>query len=154
MTGLSRDEAALDRMVTVTSYLATIVQNFLREFVMILELVIVFHVIKTFAVYRWAIHNNMEFNSTKFEHYNPKPTTDIAPESVRDLGIIMSSSASFNEHINQRVDKLKSKIGWILRTFQTRDILPMLTLWKTLVLCEREYCSQLWNPNRVWISSP
>ena len=70
-------------------------------------------------------------------------------ESVRDLGIIMSSSASFNEHINERVDKLKSKIGWILRTFQTRDILPMLTLWKTLVLCEHDYCSQLWNLDRV-----
>ena len=116
------------------------------------------------AVYRWAIHNNMEFNSEKFEHlrYNPKPSTDISPEyksdtgsliqtkeSVRDLGVIMSSSASFSEHINQRVDKLKSKIGWILRTFKTRDPLPMLTLWKTLVLCEHDYCSQLWNPDRV-----
>ena len=44
---------------------------------------------------------------------------------------------------------LKSKIGWILRTFQTRDRLLMLTLWKQLVLCDHDYCSQLWNPDRV-----
>ena len=31
MTGLSRDEASLDRMVTVTPYLATIVHNFFCE---------------------------------------------------------------------------------------------------------------------------
>ena len=117
------------------------------------------------AVYRWALLNNMEFNSDKFEHlhYDPKPTSSgpnpeyksntgsviETKESVRDLGIIMNSNASFTEHISQRVDRLKSKIGWILRTFKTRDPIPMLTLWKSLVLCDHDYCSQLWSPDRV-----
>ena len=116
------------------------------------------------AVFQWAKENNMEFHSDKFEHlhYDPKTTPGIIPEyksntgatietksSVRDLGVTMSSNAKFTEHIENRVAKLKSKIGWILRTFQTRDPLTMLSLWKTLVLSDHDYCSQLWNPVRV-----
>ncbi len=116
------------------------------------------------SVYQWAKINNMEFNSEKFEHlhYEAKATTDAVPEymsntnaaienkqSVCDLGIIMSSSGTFSDHIKQRISSLKSKIGWILRTFKTRNPLPMLTLWKQLVLCDHDYCSQLWNPDRV-----
>ena len=44
---------------------------------------------------------------------------------------------------------VKSKIAWILRTFQSRHHIPMLTLWKTLVLCHLDYCSQLWSPSTV-----
>ena len=44
---------------------------------------------------------------------------------------------------------MKSKISWILRTFQSRSPIPMLTLWKTLILCHLEYCSQLWSPSNV-----
>ena len=61
----------------------------------------------------------------------------------------MSCSATFSEHIKQKIQKLKHKIGWILRTFWTREELPMLTLWKHLILCEHDYCSQLWNPHRT-----
>ena len=75
------------------------------------------------AVYRWARHNNMEFNSDKFEHLhynNSRSIFDSKPEyisntgtpietkeSVRDLGITMNCSANFSEHINQSVVKLK-----------------------------------------------
>lgn len=37
--------------------------------------------------------------------------------------------------------------GWILRTFTTRETLPMLTLYKSLVIPHLDYCSQLWNPH-------
>ena len=108
--------------------------------------------------------NNMEFNSDKFEHvhykaknseepipkYNSNNGTPFETKShVRDLGITISSNASFTDHISERITVLKLKIGWILRTFQTREVLPMLTLWKQLVLCDHDYWSQLWNPDRV-----
>ena len=114
------------------------------------------------AVYRWSKNDNMEFNLDKFEHvhykaknceepipkYNSNNGAPIETKScVRDLGITMSSNASFTDHISERITALKSKIGWILRTFQTREVLPMLTLWKQLVLCDHDYCSQLWNPD-------
>ena len=113
------------------------------------------------AIYAWAKQNNMEFNSDKFDHlhYSHKPSEAEIPvyksdtgsaittkSSVRDLGIEMSCSARFTDHIKSQCEKIKSKIGWILRTFRTRELIPMLTLWKQLVLCEHDYCSQLWNP--------
>ena len=97
------------------------------------------------AVYRWSKNNNMEFNSDKFEHvhykaknseepipkYNSNNGTPIETKShVHELGITMSSNASFTDHISERITVLKLKIGWILKTFQTREVLPMLTLWK------------------------
>ena len=37
-------------------------------------------------------------------------------------------------------------MGWILRTFRTRDKNSMLTLWKSLVRPILDYCCQLWSP--------
>ena len=117
------------------------------------------------AVYQWATNNNMEFNSEKFEliqyrtvktsgllstHYISDIGTDIKQQAhLRDLGITMSSDALFAQHIAEKVTSMKFKIGWVLRTFQTRDKKPMMTLWKSLILCKHDYCCQLWNPHRV-----
>ena len=40
-------------------------------------------------------------------------------------------------------------IGWILRTFTTRDSITMMTLFKSLVLPILDYGSQLWSPHLV-----
>ena len=42
----------------------------------------------------------------------------------------------------------QNQCSWILRTFMTREVIPMLTLWKSLVQCKLDYCSQLWSPAR------
>eukprot|EP00794_Sanderia_malayensis_P013383 gene13383-14755_t len=61
----------------------------------------------------------------------------------------MSDDATFSFHINGLGDKIKIKIAWIFRTFQTRESIPMLTLWKQLVLGDHDCCSQLWHPSAV-----
>ena len=61
----------------------------------------------------------------------------------------MSEDATFNQHISEKVAAMKSKIGWVLRTFRTREPGPMLALWKSLILPVHDYCSQLWNPHRI-----
>ena len=38
--------------------------------------------------------------------------------------------------------------GWVLRTFNTRKTLPMMTLWKTLIRSRLDYCCQLWCPSK------
>ena len=106
----------------------------------------------------------MEFNSEKFEllRYNLSNSSSIEAsytadngslieekKELWDLGVTISSDGSFSSHIKSRVAHIKSKIGWILRTFQTRDVLPMLTLWKQLVLGDHDYCSQLWCSDKV-----
>ena len=70
-------------------------------------------------------------------------------QHVRDLGVTLSNDATFSEHIMERCEMAKSKISWILRTFRSRHQIPMLTLWKSLILCHLEYCSQLWSPSTV-----
>ena len=107
----------------------------------------------------------MEFNSDKFEllRYRLRGSTaqnssgyksDTGSEieekpNITDLGVMLSNDATFSEHISERVTSVKSKIGWVLRTFRTRGRLPMLTLWKQLILCDLDYCSQLWSPSRT-----
>ena len=68
-------------------------------------------------------------------------------DSVKDLGVTMGAEASFRKHIKSVVETANSQCGWILRTFRTRAITPMLTLWKSMVLCKLDYCSQLWCPS-------
>ena len=67
-------------------------------------------------------------------------------DTVRDLGVTISNTADFTEHIANTVSSTSLKCGWILRTFRSRSPLVMLTLWKSLVLPHLDYCCQLWNP--------
>ena len=61
----------------------------------------------------------------------------------------MSNDATFTNHILTKIKSVKALISWILRTFKSREPLPMLTLWKTQVLCHLDYCSQLWSPSKT-----
>ena len=76
------------------------------------------------------------------------PTMEIITPSrnVLDLGIYMSGDCTFNYHISSLSKKCANLTGWILRTFYTRDSIPMLTLFKSIVLSQLDYGSQLWSP--------
>ena len=52
----------------------------------------------------------------------------------------------FEFHITNLSKRTTPLTGWILRTFSSRDKLTMLTLFKTLVMCQLDYGSQLWSP--------
>ena len=118
------------------------------------------------AVYQWSKDNNMEFHCDKFELMRYKTTASKEAQNqstyqsfdgsvidevqhVRDLGVTLSNDATFKQHIHERCELVKDKISWVLRTFRCRDRLPMLTLWKSLILSHVEYCSQLWSPSSV-----
>ena len=105
----------------------------------------------------------MEFNSTKFEcvrygritelrestHYTSKDGSPIIEvDHLKDLGVTMSRDGTFSRHIIMTTETAKQMCGWILRTFLTRETVPMLTLWKCLIRSKLEYCCQLWNPSR------
>ena len=114
------------------------------------------------GVYRWVVENNMELNDAKFEalRYGVHPDDNrvyrteggleiTRKESLKDLGVVVSDSGGFSEHIEAAVSRCRRQAGWILRTFETRDLLPMLTLYKSLVVPIAEYCCQLWNPAAI-----
>ena len=107
----------------------------------------------------------MEFNSDKFELlryrlrdssiqnssvYKSNAGSEIEEKThVRDLGVTLSNDATFSRHIDGMVASVKTKIGLVFRTFRTRECQPMLTLWKQLILCDLDYCSQLWSPSKT-----
>ena len=115
------------------------------------------------SLYTWADQNNMTYNNTKFEHMSYRADTnetvpvymanDGSPietvNHVSDLGVLVDSNGNFTAHIHNVVKRARSQVGMILRTFKTREILPMLTLYKSLVVPLLEYCCQLWDPWRM-----
>ena len=81
----------------------------------------------------------MSLNDVKFEllRYGrnqqlKKETTYKTPsgkiittkKDVKDLGVIMSDSGLFRNHIDNVVEKAKNLTSWILRAFKTRDFIP------------------------------
>ena len=114
-----------------------------------------------FHIYQWSVTNNMQFNDLKFEllRYGKdaelklstayiSPSFNLIEEkpNVKDLGVTLSSDATFKTHINNIVESAKNMASWILRTFQARDPTTILTLYKSLVRPILEYSSVLWTP--------
>ena len=112
-------------------------------------------------IYSWAANNQASFNCGKFEclrygtnksimqsscYLSSNQSTIDEKSSVKDLGVIMSSDATFNEHISRVTTAASQKCGWVLRTFKTRECFPLIVLWKSLILPILDYCSQLWSP--------
>ena len=115
------------------------------------------------TLYTWEKRNKMKFNGTKFQLLRYGPNENIKKDtlyftsnmeevidqfsSLRDLGIIMSDDAKFSAHIDKVITKVRQKVGWVLRTFYTRRTDVLKQLWKTLIQCHIDYCSQLYMPS-------
>ena len=87
-------------------------------------------------IYAWQDKNNMQFNEGKFELLKYGRNQELKSDSkytsasgqpilektnVKDLGITMSNTASFEEHIDKLITKSRQICGWISRTFKSRD---------------------------------
>ena len=74
---------------------------------------------------------------------------DITPQPhIKCLRVHLNEDCSFQHHIMETVKKARGMAGWVLRTFTTRKLKIMLTLWKALVQPTLDYCSQLWSPHK------
>ena len=89
-----------------------------------------------------SVNINNVYLSLSYDIINPV-------ESLRDLGVIMANSCSFNAHIAKTVLNCSCLISWILCTFSKRDKCTMLTLFKAVVRSVLEYACQLWSPGTV-----
>ena len=111
-------------------------------------------------VYPWAPENNMTLNGDKFEYhrigkklkierYSYKDPTDeniVEKEYIKDLGVYISSDLTWKKQIEETVSRARLMLGWALRTFQTREVEPMVTVWNSLIRPHLDYCSPLWSP--------
>ena len=82
----------------------------------------------------------MTFNGDKFEliRYGKRvidPVSFSQPDGVpirevpevKDLGVLMSQSATFESEIEKNVVKSNRQAGWVLRVFRTREQEPMMS---------------------------
>jgi len=112
-----------------------------------------------FHIYGWSETNNMKFNKFELLCFGKnrdlkKATLYVSPESelieekqtVRDLGVKLSADTTFKDHVSNIIASAKRMPSWLLRTFATRERIPMLTLYKSLVRPLLQYSSPLWSP--------
>ena len=115
------------------------------------------------SVYNWSDTNNMQLNGLKFEHMCYGKNEELKSQSVyfsdtqnpietknqvKDLGVTLDVDMTYDQHIQNQINKVKAISSWIYRTFKTRDPDVMLTLWKSLAIPHLDYCSQLWSPSK------
>ena len=83
---------------------------------------------------------------------NPNDQDIPFESSAKDLGVMMYNKLMFRDHIDILWSKCRGLSAWILRTFLTREKVPMLKLFNSLVLPRIDYCSQMWAPhhNQDW----
>ena len=117
------------------------------------------------TIYAWAERVNMSFNGDKIECLRYWPNKDIGAvfqaeffykdedgnrieekSDLKDLGIQMSADLTFSKQINKVTTSCRKLSGWVMRTFRTRSVRVMVTIWKSLLQSNLDYCSQLWSP--------
>ena len=107
---------------------------------------------------KWADRNNMELNHKKFqlmqygkdEHLKTPYETGHeiidSDSDIKDLGVYLSADLTWETQITEAIKKGRQFLGWILRSFASRDTEVILFLYKTYVLPRLEYASLLWSP--------
>jgi len=115
------------------------------------------------AVIKWAAVNNMELHEGKFELLQHGRNEDLKGDSghtyqlsngqnilnsktVKDLGVTIDESLRWSSHITEVTKQASQTSAWVLRTFATRQSLPLMTLYKSLVRSKMDYCCPVWFP--------
>ena len=92
---------------------------------------------------------HLPFTSEFYEYTTPSGTIITPKDTIRDLGVLISSDLSWGPHINNITDAARKMCSWILSVFATRDELTMMTLYNSLVRSRVEFCCPLWHTNKV-----
>ena len=98
------------------------------------------------SIYAWAERNGAPFNIGKFDKRSigkdgpsltlrdPNGKPIAAKESTRDLGITLTDSLNFHQHIANIVTEGNQLAGWAKRVFQESHKEVILTILKSLVI--------------------
>ena len=84
--------------------------------------------------------------------YNMRGKALKRVEAQRDLGVLVTCDARFNEHIYAQVNQANKMLGFIRRTLGSRSdqFLPTFrSLYVALVRSHLEYASEIWSPKSL-----
>lgn len=108
---------------------------------------------------RWELDWQMSFNPSKCEvmhitrsrsprntHYTIHDTTlEIVPLATH-LGIDITSTLSWNNHVTKIANKANSKLGFLRRNIRSVPLTVKTHAYQSLVRPHLEYCSPVWDP--------
>ena len=73
----------------------------------------------------------------------------VQVESVKHLGVLLTSDLSWNEHITRICNKTRKLIGLLYRRFHNCSPELLLRLYKAFIRPHLEYAPQVWDPHLV-----
>ena len=107
------------------------------------------------GISRWCSVNGMllspgkslvlKYRSDPFAYYIDNEVLPVV-KSARDLGVHVSATLDFTEHIVQLTKALFNVVNAIFRAFTTRDSRLYIELYRSLVESRIVYCSPVWRP--------
>jgi ribonuclease P/MRP protein subunit RPP40 len=68
---------------------------------------------------------------------------------VKDLGVLIDSKLSFEEHIGSIISKSNQRTYLLFKAFTNRNVNLMVFAFKTYILPLLDYCSTIWCPFRL-----
>ena len=95
-------------------------------------------------------HYELPHISEIFSYFTSSGIILYPTDTVKYLGVIISSYQSRSPHIGTLVSRARSVASWVLLSvLKTRARPTMLTLYKSLVWSHLEYFCPLWNPTKI-----
>ena len=103
----------------------------------------------------WLLNFNQKDEKCKVMHvgkgnpcaqYQLNDTNLPVVTSEKDLGVTVTNTLDWGDHIGNCINKAKQCIGWISRSVISRSPSVMLNIYKTLIRPHLEYCVQVWSP--------
>ena len=67
-------------------------------------------------------------------------------DQEKDLGILISDTLLWHDHVKKGLTKANQMIGWITRNFILREKSVMIRIYKALIRHQIEYCVPVWSP--------
>ena len=113
------------------------------------------------CVHKWSVDSNMIFNTNKCKvlHMSKRRSKVVKQYKIgnddlpiasetKDLGIIVTSSLSWNTHIQEISCKANRSLGLIRRICgrEIQDLQTRKALYTTIVRPQLEYASSVWSP--------
>ena len=92
---------------------------------------------------------SLPFTSHLYTYEVSKDVRVSPSNEVKDLGVRISADLSWKTQISSVVSKGRSIAAWVLSVFKSREPEVMMTLYKTYVRSQLEYCSILWHPQTI-----
>ena len=74
-------------------------------------------------------------------------------DTVKYLGVTISSDLKWNAHIASTCKSTKQKLGLLYRNFHQADKKTLTHLYKSLVLPKLDYCSSVWDPHTAALTN-